>query len=274
MEIDIEYVKKLTSLSQLLQYLVSVYGKNVYTEKRILSNLIADLYVGEEKLKRALRRAISDDMLPQRIYELSLIPINEREACYNKIVAQFIETNFYTEEFGKKMVDDFVQGLGFNIFTISTKATDQDGKWIDEFGAVYSVDKRKLIHGPDGSRGNYEYVIRKGTVVICDSAFDHCCGLTAINIPASVTSIGDRAFVLCSGLTAINIPASVTSIGDSAFWGCTGLTAINIPDSVTSIGGHAFGDCSRLTAINIPHGTLGEFKRLLQMKYHSLLKEI
>ena len=52
-----------------------------------------------------------------------------------------------------------------------------------------------------------------------------------------------------SGLTAYNIPDSVTTIGNSAFSGCSSLTSVTIPDSVTSIGGYAFGYCSRLTSV-------------------------
>ena len=36
----------------------------------------------------------------------------------------------------------------------------------------------------------------------------------------SVTSIGGSAFSDCRGLTSIEIPNSVTSIGDKAFYGC------------------------------------------------------
>ncbi|MCR5149874.1 MAG: leucine-rich repeat protein, partial [Clostridiales bacterium] len=42
------------------------------------------------------------------------------------------------------------------------------------------------------------------------------------------------------GLTSVNIPNSVTSIGNYAFSNCTGLVSINIPNSVTSIGNNAF----------------------------------
>ena len=57
------------------------------------------------------------------------------------------------------------------------------------------------------------------------------------------------AFAYCSGLTSINIPNSVTSIGWQAFWGCSGLTSINIPSSVTSIEYMAFAVCTGLTTV-------------------------
>ena len=66
----------------------------------------------------------------------------------------------------------------------------------------------------------------------------------------SVSSIGQLAFYCC-GLTSVNIPNSVTSIGDDAFNGCASLTDINIPNSVTSIGNGAFNDCNSLASISV-----------------------
>lgn len=77
-------------------------------------------------------------------------------------------------------------------------------------------------------------------------------GLTSIEIPDSVTSIGDYAFRYSDSLTSVKIPESVTSIGRDAFEGCTSLTSIEIPDSVTSIGDWAFDGCTSLTSIEIP----------------------
>ncbi len=99
-------------------------------------------------------------------------------------------------------------------------------------------------------------VLEEGAKGIADNAFDGCSGLTAIEIPNSVTNVGNSAFRECTGLTAVEIPNSVMSIGNSAFSGCTGLTAIEIPNSVTSIGDHAFLSCIRLTSIDIPNSVL------------------
>jgi RHS repeat-associated protein len=81
------------------------------------------------------------------------------------------------------------------------------------------------------------------------SAFSHCHGLTNINIPNSVTSIGALAFhecfLECFGVTSINIPNSVTSIGRYAFL-CSGLMSVTIGESVTSIDERAFYQCNAL----------------------------
>ena len=122
---------------------------------------------------------------------------------------------------------------------VCTEITEEEKKNAvrDEYGALYTADGLKLIKGPDDETS---YTIKKGTVIIGDSAFGDCTSLQSINIPDSVTSIGNSAFAYCKSLKSINIPDSVTSIGNSAFWGCESLQSINIPDSVTSIGNIAF----------------------------------
>ena len=124
---------------------------------------------------------------------------------------------------------------------------------------------------------------------IDEYAFKGCTGLTSIDIPTKLKSVGLGAFSGCSGLTDVNItdlkawseiefdsysanpcyyskklslngseitqlviPEGVTRIGKAAFANCRGITSVSIPEGVTSIGEHAFYDCSAVTNISVP----------------------
>ncbi len=82
-------------------------------------------------------------------------------------------------------------------------------------------------------------------------AFDFCDGITSIDIPNSITSIGEAAFQGCT-FTTINIPNSVTNIGDYAFNGSE-LVSVTLSDQIEIIGESAFGGCP-LTHVTIPQG--------------------
>ena len=88
---------------------------------------------------------------------------------------------------------------------------------------------------------------------IGDYAFSRCESLQAIEIPASLISIGSDAFSNCYKLNlTFEKSSQLTSIGSYAFYYCSSLTSIEIPDSVTSIGDGAFFNCNALTNIVIP----------------------
>ena len=135
---------------------------------------------------------------------------------------------------------------------LSTEVTEDEWNeaFIDEKGVKYSKDGRKLLKAPQELKGCYS--IKEGVRIICDRAFDWCCSLSNIVIPASVTKIGDSVFSSCSSLSNIVIPASVTRIGDSVFSSCSSLSSIVISDGITSIGDSAFSGCRSLSNIVIP----------------------
>ncbi len=72
--------------------------------------------------------------------------------------------------------------------------------------------------------------------------------VTTSSMTYSVTSI----FSNCSGLTSIEIPNSVTSIGEKAFYNCSGLASVTFPEGLINIGDNAFQYCPQLSCLNFP----------------------
>ena len=66
----------------------------------------------------------------------------------------------------------------------STEATKEDVKDAieDEYGVKYSRDGKKLLRASYYSSLR-EHVVREGTEVICDRAFECCKSLQSITIP-------------------------------------------------------------------------------------------
>lgn len=87
---------------------------------------------------------------------------------------------------------------------------------------------------------------------IGDYAFSGCSGIASIEIPKGVTSIGKYAFENCSSNGSVIIPNGVQDIKDGVFKGCTELSTIKITDGVEAIGGSAFDGCSRITSLTLP----------------------
>ncbi len=152
-----------------------------------------------------------------------------------------------------------------------TNVTDEDiaNGITDKFGVVYSSDGKRLLRCLNDNITNYD--IKKGTLIICDNAFNSCkpvyqrikmyvyeigdiefngCKkLASIIIPNSIIKIGSHAFAGCNKLSSVKFPNSVISIGDYAFAGCTELRSLFIPNSVKSIGFFAFCYCIKLTSV-------------------------
>ena len=116
---------------------------------------------------------------------------------------------------------------------------------------------------------------------IGDGAFANCFSLEAINIPASVTTMGKEAFRDCHSLQAMDLaqtdieviqeatfkntyamatlalPNNVATISQYAFFN-TGVVELNIPATVTFIGDYAFEDAVALKHITFASDSMLE----------------
>ncbi len=103
--------------------------------------------------------------------------------------------------------------------------------------------------------GDYYSVIGIG-----NSAFSHCETLKSVTILAPITYIGYSAFYY-TGITSIEIPTTVKTIGDDTFKSCDYLTDVIISGDV-SMGDGVFDGCDQLTNIEFKgqiSGTIGNY---------------
>ena len=75
--------------------------------------------------------------------------------------------------------------------------------------------------------------------------------ITAVTLPAALTSIGNETFRSCRSLGSVIFEENsvLQSIGDWVFNECDALVSIKIPASVKTLGDDAFSWCDRLTTV-------------------------
>ncbi|MBQ9893465.1 MAG: leucine-rich repeat domain-containing protein [Bacteroidales bacterium] len=136
---------------------------------------------------------------------------------------------------------------------------DADKTWVDQYGAVYSSDRLRLLSFPlDNQILHSKYYVLAGTVCICEDAFSpykkaffgtsntvvkmytNDSNLHEVILPNTIRVIGKNAFMHCDSLNSINIPAGVTQIEDSTFEDCRHLENVIIEGALTYIGDKAF----------------------------------
>ncbi len=117
----------------------------------------------------------------------------------------------------------------------------------------------EFAFGECGSGNINSLVLGDSVQVIPNYAFHHF-GITNVNLPGSLTSIGERAFYRCYDLISITIPSQVTTIGDEAFKDCTNLRSITMEPTVPpTIYTGTFYGVGTGVSVNVPCGTVEDY---------------
>ena len=95
-------------------------------------------------------------------------------------------------------------------------------------------------------------VVSDGITKIGNSLFERCKSMASASFPASLTEIGERSFFMYDqgGLTELNLPESVTTIGEKAF-ACESLTSVTLPATLATLGTYLFMDSRTLTSARV-----------------------
>ena len=155
---------------------------------------------------------------------------------------------------------------------------DIDNAWIDEYGVIYSSDKKRLLKC-DVTIAKYH--VRNGVLAIANNAFKNNSALECIILPDSLLEIGESAFEYCKNLKEINIPPRVSQIRRRTFFCCELLESIDLPSHIFQIGEEAFSYCKSIKSFIIPSqvsdinkNTFSYCTSLIGIKLHGSIKTL
>lgn len=118
--------------------------------------------------------------------------------------------------------------------------------FIDEKGAKYSPDKKRLLSLP---KDIDTYDVRDGTeIIIGDCSNSH---IHTLFLPDSVIAVWDDVFCGCERLSSIVFGKGLKYIGKRSFAGCS-FTSIDLPEGLEVIREEAFAECDSLESLSIP----------------------
>ncbi len=109
-------------------------------------------------------------------------------------------------------------------------------------GMLLTKDGKELIACPPGGFSGLKCIVPSGVSVICGSAFKGCKGISEVELPDSISSVGADAFSGCR-FTEIALPQKVSSIGDDAFANNPNLQQITIPKNAEHLDASILSGC-------------------------------
>ncbi len=138
---------------------------------------------------------------------------------------------------------------------VSGPMNDQDWATLSNMSAV-NIDLSGATSGnmPSNvfeSKTNLRtFLFPQGVTSIGEKAF-YRSGLTEVEIPATVRSVGSNCFCYCPNLVNVDWKATA-NISDYCFYGSKQLASVTIADGASSIGQYSFKDCTKLAEIFLP----------------------
>ena len=148
------------------------------------------------------------------------------------------------------IIPDSVDKVGMYAFT-GTKWLQKQYETDPEEPIIYAG--KVALYIKDRNTLPKDVKLKKGTTGIADGLFNHS-GISSIEIPDSVRTIGSAAFIGCSGLKSVEIPDKVSRIESQTFSMCSSLESVKLPKNLKYIGMAAFGSCPSLKSIELPEG--------------------
>lgn len=249
--------------SEEFKYQNLFYYKLVDGELHITKAVNDEHFDDNGKLIKTDRCLITSLIIPQNLpvngvsYPVKYIDSNAFSDCENLTVLEIPSSVISIESGGfrgcisltKVTLPEGLETLGCGAFqnckllsSINVPAGCKSGKYAGE-----QAYPGPLYNTPSLSEVKFE----DGITTIDNAFFDHS-GITSIDIPDSVTSIGSNAFRSTKNLRNVSISADakLESIGWTAFSN-SAITDIYLPDTVSYVDVGAFSGCKNLEKVRV-----------------------
>ena len=254
--------KDYASVSQGIQAIFAVYGKEVLVESKRFYSLLTDYIPEKERELKVLKMACDEEVF----VSFATLKESQVEVEEKKAVKRLMDDCMLAENWANQAVAWVIEALGYSV----VRETAAEVKEVVK--PQNPIPQPVVPTQPDDKQKTSPQSVnpqKQGVAISCDindfvikgTTLVKYVGKSAnIKIPSSVKTIKKGAFSACGSLESVIIPGSVTSIEAHAFQFCINLTSIVIPDSVTNIANNAFWCCFSLSKV-VVGGGITELKK-------------
>lgn len=222
---------------------------------------------GKSYLVSGIGTATDTDIIIPTVYMgKPVVGFKKRAFCETAITSVYISYGVFTisEEVFEKctalasvIIPASVTDIGYRAFwgcESLESITVKEGNTVyhSAGNCLIETKSKTLLVGGGGCE-----IPKDGSVTsIAPHAFWKRTSLTAVTIPAAVTSIGASAFSECKNLVSLVFEEgdAACTIGKAAFHKCRGLVSLTIPARVTLIDNGAFTLCTGLSSVVFSEG--------------------
>ncbi len=242
-------------------FILSLFGTSIFAEKIELNGIYYNI-TSVNTVEVTNRGEAEDDWMyysSSDLYRGSLII--PKTITYNDVTytVTAIGDNAFagSQELLSLNIPSSVNLIGNGVFSLckglqTIFVDDGNASFFSEDGILYAKNPVSIFYVPRNIQG--DIVLNESITEIPSSAFQYCSGITTVQLPTNIVSIGDGAFNSCTNLNEIFFNDKIENIGVQAFSQCTALGIVSIPESVKTIGASAFVDCSNLQYVLLKEG--------------------
>jgi hypothetical protein len=242
---------------------VTLTGGVAGTQTKTLITNSTWYYRGKHALKSAGTGAEADTKSVKSQSDKAADDIKQTiDNLYNKTAEDYDNLLDKTESLTPADVSEIISRAENSLITpeIPVEYLTYTKAYNDSTGS-YEITITDCLTSIQGDFAVPSYIENAPVVVIADSAFENCAGLTSIKLPDTLREIKSNfAFRGCTGLKSVEFGNGLIAIGGEAFENCVSLTDVVIPDSVTrsystsGLEGKAFKNCTSLEHVVIGKG--------------------